>query len=260
MNKEYTTDNLKDSDWLGEVVDIEDPKELGRVRVKVFGKFDDLETELIPWARPSNNMTSSSSSGGGSFSTPKIGSVVNVNFDNGNLYSPEFTYIQKISDELKEEISGSNYENAQSLLYDTEIEGGLKIFYTEERGLVIKFADTMVNLATDKTITITNKADDGYSNSGNSIVIDPDGNLQIDMDTDAIINLGGKAKITASSEIHLDCNTVNLGPSALESVIKGNTFQALFNAHTHTGNYGAPTSPPILPLSGSELSQVSSTQ
>jgi hypothetical protein len=181
-----------------------------------------------------------------------------VQFDNGNIYCPTYSFQQRISDELKEEVSGDR--KAHSLLYDTEIEGGLKIFYTEEHGLMIKFADMMVNLATDKTITISNKTDDEYSTSGNSIVISPDGNLQIDMDTDAIINIGGKSRITSSSEIHLDCNTINLGPNAAEAVIKGNTFQGLFNTHTHIGNLGAPTLPPILPLTGLELSQVSSTQ
>ena len=40
-------------------------------------------------------------------------------------------------DELKEEISGDNYLTAQSVLYDTEVEGGLKIFYTVEKGVSI---------------------------------------------------------------------------------------------------------------------------
>ena len=48
---------------------------------------------------------------------------------------------------------------------------------------------------------------------------------------------------------------------AAQQVIKGNTFQALFNAHTHTTTVpGLPTSPPVVPLTGSELSQVSKTQ
>lgn len=264
----YYKDDLKDSNWLGEVVDTEDPKELGRVKVKVFGKFDDLENEFIPWARPSNGYSAGSESGTGFFSIPKVGSIVNVNFDNGNLYAPEYTFIQKISDELKAEIEGDNYQTAQSLIYDTDIEGGLKIFYTEERGLMIKLGETMLNFSRDKKITITNKSDDDYSDSnGNSIVIDPEGNLNIDMDKDLTINIAGKSDINIegnstmkSPKIHLNSPTVHLGENAIEQVIKGNTFQTLFNAHTHIGNFGAPTSQPIVQLSGSELSQVTKTQ
>jgi hypothetical protein len=36
--------------------------------------------------------------------------------------------------------------------------------------------------------------------------------------------------------------------------------QDLFNNHTHIGNLGAPTGPPINPLTGLELSKVSKTQ
>jgi hypothetical protein len=266
---EMINDRLSQNDWLGEVVDITDPLEEGRVRVKVFGKFDKLEDTMIPWASPSGFMTSAgSATGGGSFSLPKIGSIVNVQFENDNLYTPVYTYIQHISDELKEEITGDNYETAQSLIFDTEIEGGLKIFYTEERGLMIKLGDTMLNFAKDKTITITNKSDDEYADgNGNSIVIEPDGNLNIDMDKDMTINIAGKSDINIegnstmkSPKIHLNSSKIELGEVAIEQVIKGNTFQALFNAHTHIGNMGAPTTPPMVPLSGAELSQVSKTQ
>ena len=41
-------------DWVGEVVDNEDPEIQFRCRIKVYGLFDDLETEDIPWAFPAN--------------------------------------------------------------------------------------------------------------------------------------------------------------------------------------------------------------
>jgi phage baseplate assembly protein V len=62
------------------------------------------------------------------------------------------------------------------------------------------------------------------------------------------------ANVTASTEAVIEAPAVKLGASAAEAVIKGNTFQSLFNAHTHNGNLGAPTGPPIVPLNGSELS------
>jgi hypothetical protein len=58
----------------------------------------------------------------------------------------------------------------------------------------------------------------------------------------------------------IDASSIELGEGAAEAVIKGNTFQSIFNAHTHIGNLGAPTSPPIVPLSGSELSQITKTK
>lgn len=177
---EMVNDKLNQLDWLGEVVDISDPLEAGRVKVKVFGKFDKLEAESIPWASPSGFMGFSGSvSGSGTFSLPKLGSIVNVQFENNNLYTPVYTYIEHLSDELKEEISGDNYETAQVILYDTVIDGTLKMFFTEEQGMMFKLGDSMIRLHRDKTLTLSNTADDEYDSDTGSIVIDPDGNIHL---------------------------------------------------------------------------------
>ena len=42
MLKNSYKDNLDGTVWLGEVVDIADPLKIGRVKVKVFGKFSNL--------------------------------------------------------------------------------------------------------------------------------------------------------------------------------------------------------------------------
>ena len=68
------------------------------------------------------------------------------------------------------------------------------------------------------------------------------------------------ATISASAKVHLDSPAVELGASAAEAVIKGNTFQGLFNGHTHPGNLGYPTGTPLVPLTGTELSTVSKTE
>ena len=204
----YFSDNLFNTDWLGEVVEINDPEYVGRIKVKVFGKFDNLETEHIPWAYPLNYNSGGSSTGAGTFSLPKLGSIVNIRFDNGNIYFPQYTFIQSISNELKSEIGNdTDYLTAHSLIYDTEIEGGLKIFYSSTNGLMFKLSDRMIRMASDRTITVTNKAGDDYTaGDGNSIVIDPDGNLKIDMDKDLIVNIGENSKVTIEGNTELTIN------------------------------------------------------
>lgn len=138
-------DNLK-SAWLGEVIRIDDPQKIGRIKVRVFGKFDDLIEDHIPWAYPSANNTSGSNSGGGFFSVPKLGTIVSITFDSGNIYHPEYHYNQRISDELKTEIE-NDYEAAQSLLFDTE--ELLKIYYLRGKGLRIELKKSLINLLND---------------------------------------------------------------------------------------------------------------
>ena len=45
---------------LGEIVDINDPLKQGRARVRIFGFFEDLEIEDIPWAEQISGLSFSS--------------------------------------------------------------------------------------------------------------------------------------------------------------------------------------------------------
>lgn len=132
MNREELfKDNLRDSHWLGEVVDVADPNAVGRCRVKVFGKFDLLEVEDIPWAVPANSTIS------GAYSVPNVGDVVSIYFDNGNIYAPVYKNQMLVDSDLKSEVldaSGSP-EAVTSIVYDSV--KGIRVYHSPENGLVI---------------------------------------------------------------------------------------------------------------------------
>jgi len=65
----------------------------------------------------------------------------------------------------------------------------------------------------------------------------------------------GTVTIESDTKVNVNAPEINLGESASEAVIKGNTFQSLFNAHTHGTGVG-PSTPPIQLLTGAELSGV----
>lgn len=132
-------DNLLGTKWLGEVVDNEDPDFLGKVKVKVWGKFDQIDTNIIPWALPDNLMTGGSESGAGFHSVAKKGSIVEVEFNNGDLYTPKWKSINRLSDELKDKIGNTDYyKNANVLLYDTETNIYLYHIKHEDQGFLIR--------------------------------------------------------------------------------------------------------------------------
>jgi hypothetical protein len=263
INLNTISDNLVGTSWVGEVVDIEDPLFLGRVRVRVFGKFDTRENpydtrskyvipdDAIPWAYPAGYFSGGSATGSGSFSVPKKGSIVSIAFENGNVYYPEYSFSVHISEDLVNEIKGS-YANAHSLIYDTVTEGGVKVFFTEQKGLMLDYKSNTINIKQDESIEVKNAG-------GDTIILTKDGNLTMKVRNDVKVECKN-AKVTAKDKVHLDSPNVELGKTAAESVIKGNTFQTLFNNHTHIGNLGAPTGPPINPLTGIELSKVSKTE
>lgn len=251
-------DDLVGTSWIGEVVDIEDPNKIGRIKVNVYGKFDDIPTEDIPWAYPGNNYTGGSSTGGGFFSVPKKGSIVSVKFDNGNIYHPEYFFNQKISDEVKSEIENS-YANAHIIVYDTVTDGSLKIFFTEEKGIMLDYKKTQINIKNDNSVLI-------QTASGNSKVeIFDDGKLtitqsnDIELTTNTNVNVNCKiATVTAETKAIIDSQDIRFGgDDATEQLVLGNLFKTFFDSHIHLTPQG-PTDPPVIKMN--QLSKVSKTK
>jgi len=154
MNEnELYQDNLRDTHWIGEVVDNQDPLNDGRCRVKVFGKFDLLPDTAIPWATPMNRDQV------GAHSVPRKGDIVAVRFDNGNLYHPEYWFQIDQNEDLKNDVlnnSGAPYD-VISLVYDAE--RNVRIYWSPEDGLVMttgksKDAQPMLRFDNDGKIFI----------------------------------------------------------------------------------------------------------
>jgi hypothetical protein len=161
--------------WVGEVIQTDDPLFLGRVKIKVFGKFDELDPEVIPWALPYNQLAS------GTVIIPKIGEYCNVFFENGDEYVPFYSGIAKTNDGLLGEF-GEDYPKVWSIVYDKRMgedgtgeagdERTLEIFYTETQGLMIrknesfiqiKNEDESIILSNGSTSKVVHISDDGIS-------------------------------------------------------------------------------------------------
>ena len=65
---------------------------------------------------------------------------------------------------------------------------------------------------------------------------------------------GDKIHFKRGGKIQIFSDNVEIGKAALEKIVNGETFQTLFNAHTHTGNLGIPTGPPLIPMDATHLS------
>lgn len=147
-SRDLFEDNLRDTHWLGEVVNNEDPENQGRCRVRVFGKFDLVDPEFIPWSSPANRLTT------GFHAVPGVGEVVGIRFNNGNIYQPEYLYNVVQNANLKSEVldGSSAPQNVISLIYDAE--RNIRIFYSPEDGLVMtsgasKDAQPMIRFSPD---------------------------------------------------------------------------------------------------------------
>ena len=212
---------------LGEIVDINDPLKQGRARVRIFGFFEDLEIEDIPWAEQISGLSFSSSRGNGNISVPRVGAIVNAQFDGSNYYKVFYEFEKETSPDLLAEIADS-YEGAQSLIYDTDAQPGpLKIFYTRKKGLTISLGDAKVQLDTQ----------DG-------------GQLRV------VIEMGEDQIKMERRKVIINSNNIELGEGATQSVIRGDAFKTFFDTHVHAG----PGSPPVVPMIPSLLSLITKTK
>ena len=183
--KDLKDDNLKGTQWIGIVENTEDDIFEGRCRIRVFGKMDQrtdpedpesdylMPTESLPWARPSVSSSGGSNTGSGTFSVPKIGTILRVSFDNGNYYAPVYHESLYPSDETKAEVEAA-YPNSHVLIYDTAfgLTGGengteitndredehIKVFFTEEKGLMMDYTTTegptTINIKPDNSVEV----------------------------------------------------------------------------------------------------------
>lgn len=146
--------------WIGEVIKTDDPLTLGRVKVKIFGKFDELEDEVIPWSIPYNQLST------GTMVIPKVGDIVNVFFENGDENIPFYFSTIKTNDDAIAELEG-DYPKVWSIVYDKRMgedgegsagtERTLEIFYTETQGLIVRKNNSIIQIRNeDESIFIQN--------------------------------------------------------------------------------------------------------
>jgi hypothetical protein len=229
--------NTEISHYLGVVVDNRDPEFRGRAKVRVFGLFDQLEDIDLPWSFQRFEMSYGLGGGSGRISVPKIGSVVHVQFNNGNYYSPEYKAVQELSPDLIEEIK-SSYDGAHSLIYDGE--QNIKIYYTVEQGFVINLKDSKIVISNDNSITINHASTESV--------------IEVLTDT---INIASTKEVNIVAETcNIDSPNIKLGDNAIESVIKGDMFKKIYDTHTHP-SAGAP---PAIPLPSAVLSKNTKTR
>ena len=218
---------------LGEIVDIRDPLYQGRAKIRVFGFFEDIPIEDLPWAEQIAGLSFGGGFGGGNITIPRLGTIVSVHFEEHNYYKMTYHYIKEISPDLLELLKEDNsYEKTQVLLYDSESEPGpLKLFYTQKQGFVFELGDAKLQLDTQ--------------NGGELRVI-------LKMGDDQIRMQGGRV-IIESGNVDLG------GENPQDRIILGDNFLNFFNSHTHATAVG-PSSPPVIPMTGLQLSTVSRTQ
>lgn len=125
--------------YIGIVENNEDPKKLGRCRIRVIDIFDDIPVDDIPWASPWKDLN------GNHFNVPEKGKIVTVVFDTGNIYKPEYIYSEHYNINLEKKLQsldGSNYTSMRALIFDHKTQ----IFSNDQDGLIMDYKFNNINI------------------------------------------------------------------------------------------------------------------
>jgi uncharacterized protein involved in type VI secretion and phage assembly len=261
------------------VKDIKDPLNLGRVKVDFPWLAEDADAVSISaeedrahsfWARIATLMAGN---GRGAYFVPEVGDEVLVAFEHGDidrpfvlggLWNADDAPPESMDSEGKNHIRSIHSRSGHVMAFDDNTEeqkakvtiqsqGGHQLALDDDGGqgkieVKTKSGHTLTPDDAGGTMTLSDK-------SGNQLVLDANaGSLSVQVSGDQsqtvggslTINITGSATISAPSGITIDSTSIKLGSSASLTLVN-DTFFTVFNTHTHVGNLGAPTSPPVVP-------------
>lgn len=209
LEDEFVSHDLHDNDFLGVIINNEDPTFAGRCQIKVFGVLEQMREEHLPWATPVNS-TIFAGNGAGSLSIPKVGQFVRVQFNNGDLYAPEYTTIQNIDSKLIDLIK-SDYYGTHVLLFDPDSD--ITVIFQKKSGLIMSYRGSFIQISPDNMITIQ------HSNADSIIQLDGD---VCRISTKNEIQLAAASRISATAD-----EAVINGKQATKIGPSGNYYHAL---------------------------------
>jgi len=227
--------------WIGTIEDISDPEFLGRCKVRVFGVFgfknlsvNSIPTSDLPWAYPDNPKSFSGNNGSGAFSTPRLGTVVKVRFEN-DIYHPLYTSIEELNPDMLAEAAG-DYEGFHSWAWDSE--ENLKIYYTRNSGLLIDNDSSLININNDNSILIQHK-------DGSASVELRGGDIDIVTDNNA--NISTNNNITHNSNyVHVNGARTDVGANPVYSAVLFQPLIALLKQIAAAVDSKLPLSPGVV--------------
>lgn len=244
------------------IADNDDPETRGRCKLTIPSVLGETVSD---WALPS--FAYGGGQGFGVIAVPPLDAQVIAEFMEGDISSPLWTgAFWRTSDEVPEEFAGNSAptvkvmktESGHVLVFE-DAEGDEKITLKSSAEAVLEMDPNGSFALTDSggaTVTL-----DASSNeikiedaNGNFMVMSSSGITLKDSSGNEIATTSGGINIKAPATVTIEGSSVAVGGSGGEPLIKGTTFLASFNAHTHiTPGFGAPSGPPLLPLTPAAL-------
>lgn len=239
--------------YRGNVVDVADPENRGRIKVTVPSVLGENPSQ---WAEPA--FPYGGGSGFGWIAVPPVNAAVFVEFIEGDSSAPVWTgTLWRTASEVAEQHTGQ-----ETKVFRTE--SGHRLVFDDTSGSELvtlhSAADAVLEMDSQGSIALTDSAGAHVTidasggeiviedANGNSITLSASGIACADASGNTIETSAGGVTVSGTT-VKIEGQSVSLGGAGGEPLIKGQSFMALFNAHTHNCTApGSPSGPPLAPL------------
>lgn len=240
------------------VVDAEDPERRGRVTLQIPSVLGEA---VSGWALPA--FAYGGGAGFGFAAIPPSGSQVLAEFVEGDLSSPVWTGTFHRPGEMPDGFTGQatkvlRTESGHSVVLD-DTSGTERLSLCSAKGAAAMLDETGSLVLTDSsgaTVALDTTAGEIVVEdaNGNTLRLSAQGITATDASGNSIEMAAGGVTVSASASVTIKGSAVALGGMGGEPLVKGQSFMAVFNSHTHNCTApGSPSGPPLSPLTPSAM-------
>jgi len=253
--------------YRGFVTDNKDPDKRGRIKLSVPSVLGEQETGWALPCLPFGGLTNQ-----GLFMVPEVDAQVWVEFEEGNVDKPLWVGVfwQQPGDipeeAAKDEPTTRLIRTPGGHVLQFDDESGKERFRLAHPAGTELDIDSKgsVNLADAGGNTLTLDADQGSvkleDSNGNVLTMDASGTTVEDANGNKV-EMAAAGVTVKGSRIVIDGQSVAVAGAGGEPLLKGQTFLALFNSHTHVCTApGSPSGPPVPPLTPAALTLKTTAQ
>ena len=248
--------------YRGFVTDNQDPNNLGRIKAKVPRLLGDVE---LGWALPC--LPYGGIAEEGLFAIPDQNAGVWIEFEGGDLAYPVWTGSWWGDSEVPESATPDQKvfktTSGHKVVFD---DNANNIVLTDSNGNTITIDSNGVKVEDDNSnvVTMDSAGVKVEDTNGNKLTMDSSGIKAEDSNSNTVTMDSSGIKLQdsssnsvtmASAGVTVKGSTINVGDPATDNLVAFSvldaqlqTFASLVAAHMHTGNLGAPTSPPMAPI------------
>ena len=218
--------------WTGIVLNNNDPEKIGRVQIKIYGFYDDLALNNIPWAVPDIQSWTSTK---GNFIVPELNTILRGYFDNGDEMKPIYDAVA----------FNSSYTSKDGDFFDwyqrtEDYPHSMVLFQTDQKDYLVMNKKTGELAFTHHTGTVMRIDPNGNIEIGTGVYEDGPANLNVSISGNINLTAMGNIQISAMKDVDINSTVgkINLGDNPAKQLVNNLPacmicrWKTLFRKHT----------------------------